>query len=93
MLRQAEAGRFGVLIVHKLDRFSRSVVDQLNAFDALTKAGVGFVSATEGNFDFSTPAGRLQMTVLGAVNEWYVNNLSAEVSKGLKADFYVHLSC
>ncbi|MEA3375437.1 MAG: recombinase family protein [Chloroflexota bacterium] len=85
MLRQAEAGRFGVLIVHKLDRFSRSVVDQLNAFDALTKAGVGFVSATEGNFDFSTPAGRLQMTVLGAVNEWYVNNLSAEVSKGLKA--------
>jgi DNA invertase Pin-like site-specific DNA recombinase len=25
------------------------------------------------------------MTVLGAVNEWYVNNLSAEVSKGLKA--------
>jgi len=85
MLRQARAGRFGVLIVHKLDRFSRSVVDQLNAFDALTKAGVGFVSATEGNFDFSTPAGCLQMTVLGAVNEWYVNNLSAEVSKGLRA--------
>ncbi len=85
MLRQAKAARFDVLIVHKLDRFSRSVVDQLNAFDALTKAGVGFVSATEGNFDFSTPAGRLQMTVLGAVNEWYVNNLSAEVSKGLEA--------
>ncbi|MEA3376357.1 MAG: recombinase family protein, partial [Chloroflexota bacterium] len=85
MLHQARAGRFDVLIVHKLDRFSRSVVDQLNAFDALTKADVGFVSATEGNFDFSTPAGRLQMTVLGAVNEWCVNNLSAEVSEGLKA--------
>lgn len=27
MLHQARAGRFDVLIVHKLDRFSRSVVD------------------------------------------------------------------
>jgi DNA invertase Pin-like site-specific DNA recombinase len=85
MLRQAKAGRFDVLIVHKLDRFSRSVVDQLSAFDALTKADVRFISATEGKFDFSTSSGRLQMTVLGAVNEWYLNNLSTEVSKGLKA--------
>jgi DNA invertase Pin-like site-specific DNA recombinase len=85
MLRQAKAGRFDVLIVHKLDRFSRSVADQTSAFGALVKADVGFISATEGKFDFSSPAGRLQMNVLGAVNEWYLDNLAAETSKGLKA--------
>jgi site-specific DNA recombinase len=85
MMQAARAGRFDVLVVHKLDRFSRSVVDQLRCFGELSEANVAFVSASEGKFDFSSPAGKLQMTVLGAVNEWYLDNLSAEVSKGLKA--------
>jgi DNA invertase Pin-like site-specific DNA recombinase len=85
MLRQAQARRFDVLIVHKLDRFSRSIADQSQAFDMLDEAGVRFVSVTEGEIDFSVPSDVFQTNMLGSVNQFYLHNLSLETSKGLKA--------
>ena len=85
MMRDAHASKFDVVVVHKMDRFSRSVIDVLTAFKELVSANVGFVSVTEGRFDLSDPAGRLQMTILAAVNEWYLGNLSAETAKGKRA--------
>jgi len=38
MMRDAQANRFDVLIVHKLDRLSRSVVDSLTTLNSLNKA-------------------------------------------------------
>jgi DNA invertase Pin-like site-specific DNA recombinase len=84
MLRDAQAGRFRVAIVHKLDRFSRSVVDILLTLQELEGAGVSLVSATE-QFDFTTPIGKVMLTMLGAFAEWYLNNLAQEVAKGKRA--------
>ncbi len=84
LLEDARSGRFDVIIVHKLDRFSRSVVDLLLALQGLEKMGVALVSATE-QFDFTTPIGRVVLTMLAAFAQWYLDNLSAEVSKGLQA--------
>src|SRR3954462_2786101 len=42
LLEDAEAGRFDVLIVHKLDRFARNLRVTLETLDRLERAGVGF---------------------------------------------------
>lgn len=83
LISDAERGAFDVIIVHKLDRFSRSLVDILTYLQRLDRAGVAFVSVTEA-FDFSTPSGRLFLTMIGAFAEWYLGNLAQEISKGKK---------
>lgn len=81
MLRGAEARLFDVVIVHKLDRFSRSLQDVLYYLGHLNKHEVSLISITE-NWDFSTPGGKLMLQMFAALAEWYLNNLSDETSKG-----------
>ncbi|MFC1959160.1 recombinase family protein [Chloroflexota bacterium] len=83
MINDAEQGQFDVIVVHKLDRFSRSLLDTLSYLGRLDKTDVSFISATE-DFDFTTPLGKLMLYMLGAFAEWYVNNLAAETRKGKK---------
>jgi Resolvase, N terminal domain len=56
-LAAARSGRIDVLLVLKVDRFSRRQRDLVALVEELTTLGVAFVSATEA-FDTSTPAGR-----------------------------------
>ena len=58
MMEDATNHVFDVVIVHKLDRFSRNLRITLECFEQLGKANVSFISLTE-NMDFSTPWGRL----------------------------------
>jgi DNA invertase Pin-like site-specific DNA recombinase len=55
-----------VIIVYKLDRISRSLVDGINTLVGWCKAGVRVV-ATSQQLDFSGPAGQLVAAVLFAV--------------------------
>ena len=70
-----------VLIVHKLDRFSRKLRITLETLDKFAKVGGGFVSITE-QMDFTTPWGKFGLAMLGAMAEFYSDNLSTEVRKG-----------
>lgn len=81
MLRDAEAGLFDVIVVHKLDRFSRSLLDMLTCLKQLNEMNVSLVSVTE-DFDFTTPFGKLILAVLASFAEWYLDNLRTEVIKG-----------
>ena len=81
MLADAEARRFDVLVVHRLDRLARNVRVTLEVLQRLDAAGVGFVSLNE-NMDFTTPIGRVVLTTLAAFAEYYSANLSAETRKG-----------
>jgi site-specific DNA recombinase len=81
MVADALAGQFDVLVVHKLDRFARNLRITLEYFDKLSKAEVSFVSISE-NMDFSTPWGRLALTLLGGLAQFYSDNLSQETKKG-----------
>ena len=74
-------GRYDVLVVHKVDRFSRKLRITLEYFDKLAKAEVGFVSIVE-QMDFSTPWGRFTLSMLGGLAELYSDNLSQETKKG-----------
>jgi DNA invertase Pin-like site-specific DNA recombinase len=81
LMADAEARRFEVVIVHKLDRFARNRRVAFDAFHRLGSAGVGFVSIAE-NMDYSTPAGQLMLTMLVGLAQFYSDNLSWETRKG-----------
>ncbi len=82
-INDALAHKFDVLVVHKLDRFARNVRVTLEHLDRLEKAGVSFVSISE-QMDFSTPMGKVILANLAAFGQYYSDNLSTEVKKGLK---------
>ncbi len=81
MIADALAGKFDVLVVHKLDRFSRNLRVTLEYFDKLLKAGVSFLSINE-QIDFTTPSGKVHLALLGAFAQYYSDNLSQETKKG-----------
>jgi site-specific DNA recombinase len=58
------AGQFDVLLVYRVDRFSRRIRDLVLLLDELGASGVVFRSATE-PFDTSTPVGRMLVHMLG----------------------------
>ena len=80
-LADAQAHAFDVLVVHKLDRFSRNHRITENSLHALGQAGVAFVSIVE-QIDFTTPSGKLFLTMLGGLAQFYSDNLSQETKKG-----------
>ncbi len=81
LILDAQAGRFDVVIVDKIDRFYRHLSGLLNALDRLNEHGVSFVSVQE-RLDFTTPWGKLTLTMLGMLAEIYIDNLRQETRKG-----------
>jgi site-specific DNA recombinase len=72
---------YDVLVVHKLDRFSRRLRITIEYFEKLGKAGVGFVSILN-QVDYSRPEGKFMLVMLGGLAELYSDNLSEETRKG-----------
>lgn len=57
------------LVVWKLDRVARSLVDMLNRLRIIEDHGAGFKSLTE-EIDTNTPAGKLMLHMLGALAQF-----------------------
>ena len=62
----ALAGKYDVLVVHKLDRFSRSLLGFAQIMERLSTNGAGIISVTQ-QLDTSTSTGRLSNK---AAREW-----------------------
>lgn len=86
MLDDAKKGKFDVVIVHKMDRFSRNVYDTLDVQNQLMLCGVRIESVIEQFTD--TPEGQLQQIIQLGVGQYYSANLAREVMKGLKENAY-----
>lgn len=69
LLKHVKEGLISKVIVTKLDRMSRKLLDLLNLIELFQNHDVSFVSISE-SFDTNTPAGRLTLQVLGAVAEF-----------------------
>lgn len=78
-LADAEAGRFDVLVVHRLDRLTRSAVQFAAILDTLDGAGVGLASVCE-PFDTTTAEGRMMGRLLGVFSEFQAAVLAERVS-------------
>jgi site-specific DNA recombinase len=81
LMKDAEAGRFDVVVVDKVDRFYRHLRGLLGALDQLNNWSISFVSVQE-RLDFTTVWGKLTLTVLGTLAEIYIDNLRQETRKG-----------
>lgn len=62
MMENVRSGKIKRVIVYKLDRISRSILDFANMMDIFQSYGVEFVSSTE-KFDTSTPIGRAMLNI------------------------------
>jgi site-specific DNA recombinase len=63
MLRDAKARKFDILLVYKIDRLSRSILDFYETMQVLQASDISFVSLTQ-QFDTSTSGGRLMLAIL-----------------------------
>jgi DNA invertase Pin-like site-specific DNA recombinase len=73
-----------VLIVWKLDRLGRSLVEMMRTIDTLRKGSVRFQSLTE-HFDSETAHGRFALQMHGAMAEYFLDLNRERNMKGLKA--------
>ncbi len=62
LLRDIEAGKIDCVVVYKVDRLSRSLLDFAKIMDTFEKHSVSFVSVTQ-QFNTSTSMGRLVVLV------------------------------
>lgn len=69
LMRAVEAGEVDAIVVHRLDRFSRSVADFAHLLEDLADKGVAVVSVCEG-FDTSTASGVLMVNLVVALAQW-----------------------
>ena len=82
LVRDAMRRRLDVLICWRLDRLGRNLRHLILLLDELHAMGVAFVSLAEG-IDATTPAGRLQLHVLGAIAEFERARIAERVKAGL----------
>jgi len=82
-LAEARAGRFDLLLVYRVDRFSRSVRGLAQLLEDLDAAGVAFRSATE-PFDTTTAAGRMMVQMLGVFAEFERATIVDRVIAGME---------
>src|SRR5258708_742358 len=83
LVRDAKRRRFDVLVCWRLDRLGRNLKHLITLLEELQALGVAFVSLAEG-IDATTPAGKLQMHILGAIAEFERERIRERVLAGLQ---------
>jgi DNA invertase Pin-like site-specific DNA recombinase len=83
LLIDARRRRFDVLVVWRLDRLGRNLRHLITLLEELQALGMAFVSLNEG-IDATTPAGKLQMHILGAIAEFERARIAERVKAGLQ---------
>lgn len=68
MMFDVKAGRIDCVVVYRLDRISRNIIDFMTIIEKLNKRNVSFVSVNE-KFDTGTPMGRAMMNITAVFAE------------------------
>jgi len=84
MIRDSARKQFDIVLVWKLDRFSRSRIDSATYRAVLKRNGVNIVSAKENISD--APEGILLESLLEGINEYYSAELSVKIKRGQKVN-------
>jgi len=78
----ASKRKIDIVLTWKLDRFGRSLKHLVTTLAELESLGVSFVSLKD-NVDFTTPSGRFQAQILGAVAEFEASMIRMRVKSAL----------
>lgn len=79
-----EANHFDMVIVWKMNRLARNILDILQMVKMLEDKQVDFRSFKE-NLETETPAGKLQFHMLAAISEFERDNIAENVKMGMTA--------
>lgn len=82
MLKDAPSNLFQVVLVWKINRFSRRNSDLLNTVEKLGSYNINLVSCCE-QFDASTPPGKLMLSMLGSIGEFERDNIVENIRSGM----------
>jgi site-specific DNA recombinase len=83
MVSDAEHGKFEVILVHRIDRMSRSLKELLKLVeDILEPMNVALRSVTESFLDNGSPEGKAKFQVLGSFAELDKNQLVRKLKSG-----------
>lgn len=83
MLLDASLKRFDIMLVYRLDRAFRSVLDGVNTLERLRGWGVGFRSLSEPYIDTTTPFGEAMFHISAAWAQLERGILGERVSAGM----------
>ena len=83
LVADVEAGKISMIISYSLSRISRSASHLLSVLELFQVNHVQFISITE-RIELNTPAGKLLVTVLGAVAELERSVITERVKAGLE---------
>jgi site-specific DNA recombinase len=84
-MHHAAARRFNLILVHKLDRFSRSLADVVKNVAQLKEVDVGLVSVAEPWLDTTSPQGEVMLYLFAVLAQWDNQNWGLEMAKGKRA--------
>jgi DNA invertase Pin-like site-specific DNA recombinase len=82
MLAAAKRLDFEVLLVDKLSRFSRELIEQETALNRLTAAGIHVIAVNDG-YDSKIKKSKTMRQFHGVMNEAYLEDLGDNVHRGL----------
>lgn len=85
MIEDMKAKRFDTILIHKLDRLSRSMGDIISFIELVNKLDVRLIISAQGQDEIDTrsPLGKAFLQFNGIWAELYLNNLREETLKGL----------
>jgi len=83
MLKQAQRGRFDVVMAWAIDRIGRSLIDLLSTIQHLESCGVDLYLDQQA-IDTTMPAGKLMFQITGAFAEFERSMIRARTDAGLK---------
>lgn len=86
LIEDAKQKKFDIVLVWKLSRLSRSLLDLLSIVNIFSQNNISFLSFSE-KFDTSTPMGKMVLHMLGSIAEFERDTIVENVKMGLSERF------
>ncbi|MFP3257304.1 MAG: recombinase family protein [Candidatus Nanopusillus acidilobi] len=71
-----------IVVITKIDRMAKSLIDLLNTIQVLEKKGIGFISLQDPGIDTTSPNRKLLLQILGAFAEFERNMINQRTQAG-----------